>query len=1149
MAKVLPTYSPLRFRLLSLIFTYMMFQACMDGEGKKPISNSGATEIEPTLTAANPLMNLLAPAQTGVDFQNAIIEDEDDNFITNFYKFNGGGLAVADVNNDGLQDIYFVSTNGKDGLYINEGGLKFKNIAEAAGVSSAEGVETSVTAVDINADGWIDFYVCRAGVKNNEARRNKLYVNNGLPPNGAGMTFTERAKEYGLDDISPSTGANFFDSDNDGDLDLYLLTYPTSSDTPNNTESTLAPDGKTRIPALKPKGPLDTHRFYRNDGGKFTDISEKAGVQTYHWGLSVSVSDLNRDGWQDVYVGVDFLQPDILYINNKNGTFTDHLDDYFQHTARHTMGADLTDFDNDGQVDLLAVDMLPTDNKHRKTSATTPDLSLYLASVQNGYPEQIARNVLQRNNGPNGAGNITFSDIGCLAGIYKTHWSWSGLLFDMDNDGLRDMYITNGYRREISNRDFFDFHAAEIETKNNGKWTKEAYKELYKLAEYAPSLKTRNACFQNKGDWTFPDKAGDWMTVPASWSCGSAWADFDNDGDLDLVVNNFEDPAFFYQNLARDQNKGNYLQIKIEGSAKNPQAIGASAAIYYGDKVQYLELNPVRGIFSSVENLLHFGLGQTQTVDKIVVRWPDGKTQNLTNIAANQRLTLKHADASGYTTHIAPLPPSPQFFEEKNAGLDWIHAENTYNDFTVWRLNPWMESELGPLIAVGDVNGDGLDDFFVGGGFNWPSALFVQTPTGRFTQQNKEVWEYDKRYEDQGAVFFDADLDGDQDLFVVSGGVESPTPQAWQNRLYINTDGKGKLVKAVNALPQSQDVAMRATTLDYDGDGDLDLFLGGRVTPGKWPTAPPSAVLRNDRVSFANVTAEVAPDFQLCGMVTDLQWANIDSDPQPELIVVGEWMPVSIFKLINNKLENVTDQFGLDKTNGLWFRAAVADLDGDGDKDIVTGNFGLNTRLVASAEFPLRCYAKDFDNNGQLDPLMAYAEGGKNFPMVQKEVLNKQIPSLKKKFLYGKDYGNATIDMVYPQKELDAALNLKAYTLETCWWENQGGKFVQRKLPNPAQTSPVQGILVDDFTGDGLVDILMAGNKYGLEVETNRCDASNGVLLRGDGKGNFAFVENTASGFWASKEVRDLALLRGPGGKTMVLVANNHAAPQVFARK
>ena len=1144
MTQLRPSHETAHFGVFLIFLMCLLTPACQQNETTVEEEDSpfGKNEVEPTLTASNPLLKLLPTEQTGLTFENVITDTKEDNLTNNIYKYNGSGLAVADVNNDGLQDIYFISANGKDALYINEGNLKFRDIAESAGVSSVEGVETSVTTVDINADGWIDFYVGRSGYKENDTRRNKLYINNG------DLTFSEQSKEYGLDDISPTTGANFFDYDNDGDLDMYMLVHPSSTQVANQPESTVAADGKTHIPKLKPRKPLDTHRFYRNDDGKFTDVSKEAGIQTFHWGLSASVMDFNRDGWQDIFVGVDFLQPDLLFINNKNGTFTDQLDQYFKHTARHSMGTDLTDFDNDGQIDLLVTDMLPADNKHRKTSAVTPMLSLYLSTKLHGYFEQVVRNVLLRNNG-----NGSFSDIGCLAGIDKTHWSWSGLIFDLDNNGLRDIFISNGYRREVANKDFFNFHIGNVDAKYGSQLVSEPNQDLYKLAVHVPTLKTTNYVYQNNGDWTFEDKSGDWMTMPAAWSCGAVWADFDNDGDLDVVVNNLEDPAHLYQNLSVDQQKGNYLQIKLEGSEKNPQATGASALIHYGNgEMQYLEMNPVRGIFSSVENLFHFGLGNTQTVDKLTLRWPDGKLQELTDLPANQRLTMKHADASGYAAHIAPTPPSPQYFEEiKNTGIEWIHQENEFNDFTIWLLNPWMESELGPLCAVGDVNSDGLDDFFVGNSISSPGALFVQQPDGRFTQTSQETWMRDKGHEDHGALFFDIDRDGDQDLFVVSGGLEIDNLQDWhKTRLYLNMDGKGTFQKAgSNILPSSRGIGMRPAAYDYDGDGDQDLFIGGRVGAGNWPTTPSSMVLRFDGNHFSDVTTEVAPSFEKCGMVTDLQWADIDRDGQQELVVVGEWMPVSVFKMQNGRLENVTDRYGLAKTNGLWFRSAIADLDGDGDLDIVTGNLGLNTRFTASTEHPLVCYAKDFDNNGQLDPLVAFAEKGKTYPMVQQEVLNKWIPSLRKKFIYAETYGNATISDIYPPKELNTGLQLNAYTLETCWWENQGGQFIQRQLPPQAQTSPVQGILIDDFTNDGNVDLLLAGNKYGFEVETSQADASNGVLLKGDGRGNFVFVENTASGFWADQEVRDLATMKLAGGKKGVLVVNNSGMPQIFKRK
>ncbi len=1101
---------------------------------------------EPTLTASNPVLRLLTPEQTGVDFQNKIIETYENNITTNINMYNGGGMAVGDFNNDGRPDIYFVCSNGKNRLYLNEGKLKFRDITDAAGVASEEGFETSATAADVNGDGRLDIYVCRAGVEKNDARRNKLFINNGADASGT-ITFTERAKEYGLDDMSASTGANFFDFDNDGDLDLYLLNYPTEAAYTNKVEAKLGPDDKY-YPLLHPRAPLDTDRFYRNEGGRFTDVSQQAGVWNLGYGLSVSVSDINRDGWTDIYVANDFVQPDILYLNNKNGTFTDRLADYFQHCAQHTMGTDITDFDNDGLVDIFSVDMLAANNNRRKSFLASLSQSKHTTMVQNGYFEPVVRNVLQRNNG-----NGTFSDVACLGGVFQTDWSWSGLIFDMNNDGLRDLHITNGYRREVTNRDFIDFTLPEIiKTSGGGKKLRDLYPNFNDFLKLVPTFKVRNFCYQNKGDWTFGDVSGNWATIPAAWSCGSAWADFDGDGDLDLAVNNLEQSAFIYENQSSGKPNSNFLQIKLQGNAPNTFAVGASAIIHYNNgQVQYLENFPSRGIFSSVEHLLHFGLGNVSQVEKLTVRWPDGKTQTLTNVSANQRLTLKQSDASGYTAHIGPEKPVAEFFADQSAqsGIRFAHKENEYNDFENWPLNIWKVTELGPLVAAGDVNGDGLDDFYIGNAFDQSGALYVQTKNGAFQPVSAAIWETDKVYEDHGAVFFDADGDNDLDLFVVSGGAEATSPLAFQNRLYINADGKGNFVKAQGAVPPSQDAALRVVAHDYDNDGDLDLFIGGRATPAKWPLTPRSLVWRNDRTHFTDVTTQVAPEFERCGMITDLAWVNLDGDPALELVVVGEWMPVSIFKMKGGTLQNVTAQFGLDKSNGLWYRLAVADLDGDGDQDIVTGNLGLNTRLNASAEGPLRCFAKDFDNNGTLDPIVAYDEQGKLYPLVQKEVLNKHSPVLKKKFLYAKDYGNATMDMVWPQKDLDAALNLYCYTVETCWWENKGGKFIRHSLPMQAQVAPVQGIVIDDFNGDGNKDLLLAGNKYGFDVETNRCDAGNGALFLGDGKGRFSWKNNLNTGFFASKEVRDLAALRGPGGKKRVVVANNNGPVQVFQIK
>jgi hypothetical protein len=1126
-----------KFQTVLVLLLAIVFVKC-----KSTGSDNSIHSVEPTLTAKSPLLELVEPEQSGIDFENRIIETYEVNITTNIGMYNGGGLAILDVNNDGLPDIYFIGSSGKNGLYLNEGGFRFKDITESSGVVSDGGFETAATAVDVNADGFLDIYVCRDYPQRGDIRKNKLFINNG------DLTFSEKAAEYGLDDASASTGANFFDFDNDGDLDLYLLNHPEDFHFTNKLEAKLGPEGKYE-PDLSPHSELDSDRLYRNDDGHFTDVSKEAGIWNFGFGLSVSVTDFNYDGWVDILVGNDFIHPDHLYINNQDGTFTDKLGDYFRHTTQHTMGTDLSDFDGDGLVDLFAADMFGEHNYRQKIYVSSNPWSNYINLIRYGYFEPVVRNVLQRNNG-----NGTFSDVGCVAGVFKTDWSWSGLLFDMDNDGLRDLHVTNGYRRETNNRDFIGFTLPEIgKAAGSGKKLREIYPDIDEFLKIIPTTKLRNYVFANQGDWQFENTGGQWMTIEASWSCGAAWADLDADGDLDLVVNNLEQPAFVYKNLSADQKQQHYLQVQLEGTPENPFAVGASARIDYNNgEVQYAELYPTRGIFSSVEHLLHFGLGAAKQVDKLTVRWPNGQTLELNDVPADQRLKLNYADARLQTTSIVKLPVNRAIFQpvEASAGLNFIHSPNLYDDREIFPLLPWTVSDQDPIMAKGDINGDGLEDFFVGNSFDQPAQVFAQKPNGTFEVVSPDLWATESIYKDHGALFFDADGDDDQDLLVFGGGPEAKkevSDVAWATRLYINTDGKGTLQRVPNAVPAfGGNLALRAAAYDYDNDGDPDVFCGGRLLPDQWPITPRSVVLRNDNGQLTDVTSSVAPDFEHCGMVTDLTWTNLDGDPELELVVVGEWMPVSIFDWQKGKLKNVTADYGLDKSNGLWYRLAVADLDGDGDNDLVTGNLGLNTRLTASPEGPLTCYAKDFDGNGDLDLLMAYFEDGKEYPLYQKEVLHQQMPILKKRLLYAKDYANATIEDVWPRKDLDQAFTARAYHLESCWWENKDGKFVKHVLPIQVQLSPVQGIATIDVNGDGNLDVLLVGNKYGYEVETNRCDSSNGCVLIGDGKGGFSWMNNAECGFWAMREVRDLIVLNGKEPEPHVIISNRGAGLQAY---
>ncbi len=1137
MKKVFSTRS--RKRLYHGLLCACIISACSEAHRPPPLPQDrppleSFTGAEPVREASQALLRLVPPAESGLSFVNNIRETIDNNLITNVNIYNGGGVATADFNNDGRTDIFLVASNGPNALYLNEGGLRFRDVTETAGLLAPEGFKTAAVAVDINADGWMDLYLCRAGTNiGPEDRRNLLFVNN---RNG---TFTDRAAAYGLDNPSLSVGANFFDYDLDGDLDLYLLNTPTTqsyiSQLNLNRDNVT---GQVR-PNILPVDELDSDRLFRNNGnGTFSDVSRQAGIWNLGYSQSVAVSDINRDGYPEVYVANDYVQPDQLYLNNGDGTFTDRLADFFRHTAQHTMGTDIADFDNDGHLDLVSLDMAPVRHYRRKTTTNTNSQSRYNTIIQYGYFEPVVRNTLQRNNGDG-----TFSDIACLAGIAHTDWSWGCLLFDIDNDGFKDLAVSNGFRREVTDADFMNFTYPQLSAQSKVK----PFRTLDDIVRYIPVYKVRNFVYRNTGGWKFEDKTGEWLTVPPSWSNGAAYADFDGDGDLEWIVNNLEEPPFLYENLSAGRPDAHFLQLRLLGRGANPSAIGAAVTLKAGSVTQFQELHTTRGIFSTVEPLLHFGLGTYEGPVDLEIRWPDGTQIRLDGVQADRRMEIRQpADA----VPAAPVTvPVAAFLPDTASGLLFRHLENPYDDLDYHFLLPWRLSELGPGMAAADVNGDGRSDVYIGNAFNSPGGLFLQEEDGRFRPFPSPDLQADGIYEDNDVLYLDADGDGDEDLFIVSGGVEGDTSIAWQSRLYLN-DGAGRFTKApAGALPDIRTTGKAALAADIDGDGDLDLLLGGRVRAGQYPLPPTSMVLRNEKGRFEDVSAAVGCDFINCGMVTDLQWVDLDGDGRSELVVVGEWMPVSVFEWTGSRFRDRTSAYGLQGSNGLWNTLAVADLDGDGDPDLVTGNFGLNSPLRATDEAPLRCFSADFDSNGSIDPVLAYYEDGYLFPYRHRDVLIKQLPPLKKKFVTYKDYGAAVLTDVFPAEVLSAAHQSLAYTLASCWWENRDGRFLRHELPIQAQSAPVQDILVHDIDRDGRPDLFLVGNKFAVEVETGRCDAGTGCVLISEGKGGWSWLPNPKSGLWARGDVRSVLVVPRTEGRESVLVAENNGPVTVFTRR
>lgn len=1121
--------NPLFLRVaVPIVITLLVWGNACQSNGTEPASPAVAQSSGPAR------FEKMAAEHTGIDFANTLAETKDMNYMSFNYLYMSGGVGVGDFNNDGLQDLYIAATTAPNRLYLNKGNFQFEDLATQAGVRVAEGIKTGVSVVDINNDGWLDIYLCRTG-STPGSRGNLLFINNGQ----SAVTFTESAAQYGLNADCPSTHANFFDYDRDGDLDMYLLNHRT--DFTKTQAMRVAREGDKIVRINTPEDEWSSDRLYRNEGnGKFTNVSQKAGIMKFAYGLSAIILDANSDGWPDVFVANDYLEPDNLFINNKNGTFSDRVNDYFRHTSNFSMGTDLGDINNDGLSDLIVLDMAPESNRKQKTTATSMVTDRYHTMVSYGYGHQIMRNMLQLNNGDG-----SYSEIGCLAGIAKTDWSWAPLLMDFDNDGFRDVFISNGQRRDVTNLDYMNFTLDSV-IKAGG-----TTNDAIAFTASIPSEELRNFMYRNRGDLSFEDVTEAWGMGEKTLSNSAVYADLDNDGDLDIVVVNSEKPMFVYKNKTMETGGSHYLQVQLEGPAKNVRGVGALLLIEAGGQRQIADANPVRGFLSSSSDGLHFGLGKSAVAEKLHIQWPDGKVQTLENVAVNQRLRLKYTDAKPGTPILKLLTAAgkPNFVDlSQSVGLNYRHDENIYPDFNRERLIPHSFSNSGPCLAVGDVNADGLDDFYTGGSFGRKGALFVQQKNGRFASTASAPFLLDTLYEDTDALFFDADGDRDLDLFVVSGGNEAPlNSRYYQDRLYLN-DGKGNLTMAAANMPTESHSGGCAVAADYDRDGDLDLFVGGRVVPGLYPRLPYSSVLQNNGGTFTNVTNSVAPEFNQIGLVTALLFADLDKDGQDELLVTGEWMSIEVFRLQAGKFVRATQAFGLENTQGWWNSLAAADLDGDGDQDLVAGNLGLNTRYRASVSEPLRLWAKDFDNNGSIDPLMGWYENGVCYPVANRDPLIKQLPSLKKKFVRYATYGQATVEDVFPKKELDDAQQLVAGELRSCWLENVNGRFTVHALPNAAQMSPAKTILLSDFDQNGSTDILLAGNDYGMETETGRQDAGNGTLLLNDGKGQWRAVPNRTSGFWAKLEARKMRMIRLANGKGAVLVANNNDVLQLFGR-
>lgn len=1070
------------------------------------------------------LFKLIPSTHSGITFENTLDDTGDINFMSHTYIYNGAGVAVGDINNDGLDDIFFTGNMRSNRLYLNKGNLKFEDVTVGAGVADGnEDWATGANMADVNGDGWLDIYVCYTSKDSPESRRNKLYINQ---RNG---TFKEEARAYGLDDNSYSVQAAFFDFDGDGDLDMYLLNY-----------------NADHIPAKEwehskfKRDPYAGDKLYENRNGKFVDISEAAGIKgnPLGYGLGIAIGDINGDHWPDIYISNDFVEPDYLYINNGNGTFTDQMTEYFQHISHFSMGSNLNDFNNDGAVDLFTLDMLPEDNKRQKLLYGPENYEEYARRIASGFYFQDMRNMLHLNND-----NGTFSEIGQLSGVSNTDWSWSALFADFDNDGWKDLFVTNGYYKDVTNRDFLKFRGNYYFDQS----IKRQKVDTTHIINQTVSTPIHNYLFKNMGSLKFEDKSACWGIDQPGFSNGAVYSDLDNDGDLDLVTNNINAEAFIYENQADTMYpERHYISLNLKGNTQNTAAYNAKVNVYSENGFQTYEHMPVRGFQSSVGQKLHIGLGNVSSIDSLEIIWNPKAISIIRNPKIDVLLTVDQNESQDMP---ARLKKNPSSYFRPTKVIDYVHEVNPINDFKRQPLLTTMPSMIGPIIKVADLDQDGIDDIILGGSKNIPTQILLQREVGQF--EAALIQDDDPRSSDSVIVVADFDGDGDMDIYMGSGGYDdyAEKDNALQDRLLLQENGR--FILANDHLPALPHSTGAVAITDFDRDGDIDIFVGGRIVPGKYPEAPPSFILLNDgNGKFTDVTASVAPELSKIGMVTLAHWTDIDLDGWPDLIVGGEFMPLKVF--INDKGERLIDKtstYFSEPLSGMWNAIDARDYDNDGDIDFIVGNFGLNSQLKASSKEPLSLIYADFDRNGSIDPIVTYYNQGKEYPFASRDEMTNQIVSLRKKFPAYEPYSEAQLTDIFTKKELKDANKLSINTLESYYIENRSSHFKVSPLPLEAQFGPVSAIYSNDFNKDGNMDFVLAGNQSFIRIRLGVIDANYGQLFLGDGKGAFEMVPKNECGLDLKGDVKSIQSMQIGGNPYLLFGITNSRIATYSYRK